>query len=665
MSQNLIPQDFIDRLVSSVPLVDYLKDEYSVSFKKSGKSYVAQCPLPNHQDNTPSFNVDPVKNVCNCFGCGGGGNVINVTMELSNMTFPEAVKKVASYARLEVPGEERRQDNRTPYLFEMNRQAAQLFQDNLKNTANPAIAILKNRDVSQDTIRQFMLGGANNSWNDITEHFGGYQRARLLSDAGLAVYEPKQEGQKAKLYDRFRNGLIFPIRNQSGNIVSFAVRHPDGTKPKYMNGAETPIFKKSQVLYGLYEALQVNRSPDMVIVSEGYFDVITAQSAGFPTVSPMGTAISSDQLRLLNRYTSNVVFCFDGDKAGQTASLRTLMTALPHVEDGKEFRFCFLPSQHDPDSMIREEGVQAFDKALSEAKPLSQVLLETVLSTCDLGVRESIAKAAKELVAMLNEMPDSLLKQNIISQFESATDFQITQKQQLSIRANDMPPQQLADLSLKVKAFVADLCGRDTDITVAFEGGQHEVPTGSFINRKSVIGQALEPGSSDQEKIALLNRAIEQVLINTGIHFKPPQLGGFSVAQVLSDAVMAPNNPTEKRLAALSIASLRSLMGEVDFSALWKSMADETQRITRLVRSLSNTVAEPDRLAATAEQFSRMLDQNMRRMELLSKLAPTAVERQKCLDALSDIRRANGALIEHVDRTSPQRPQHTASSPHL
>ncbi|MES2205638.1 MAG: DNA primase [Pseudomonadota bacterium] len=372
----MIPQEFIDQLVDRLDIVEII-GRY-VPLKKAGQNFSACCPF--HNEKTPSFSVSPSKQFYHCFGCGAHGNAIRFVMDHTGTPFIETITQLAQQVGMEVPREtsrqspEERQTQRNAHqaAYDLLQSVTHLYSDQLTHTPH-AQQYLKQRGVNQESIDSFKIGyGAGRGNNSVLHHFAS-QRALLLEHGLIAISERDQQP-----YDRLRDRLIFPIQDGQGRYVGFGGRslHDENT-PKYLNSPETPLFNKSRLLYGLHLARPHFRTADCAIIVEGYLDVIMLHQYGIKhAVATLGTALNPEHLKMLFRQTSTIVFCFDGDAAGQKAAQRALDHSLTIIEDGQTIRFLFLPEQHDPDSFVRQFGTDAFNKHIEAAPPLSEVWID-------------------------------------------------------------------------------------------------------------------------------------------------------------------------------------------------------------------------------------------------------------------------------------------------
>ncbi|MEY4491589.1 MAG: hypothetical protein RLY41_1395 [Pseudomonadota bacterium] len=421
-----IPQHFIQELLARVDVVEVV-GRY-VQLKKGGANFMGLCPF--HGEKSPSFSVSPAKQFFHCFGCGKNGNAIGFLMEHAGMTFVEAVKDLAQNVGMQVPEEdispqdraraaEQRQKQAT--LTDVLEKAGEAYRKHLRNSPK-AIAYFKGRGLSGEIAKQFGLGYAPEGWRSLASVFPDYQDA-LLAESGLVIVS-QEDGEEEKRYDRFRDRVMFPIRNVKGECIGFGGRVLGEGTPKYLNSPETPVFSKGRELYGLFEARNALRDAGYVLVTEGYMDVVALAQLGFPNaVATLGTACTTDHVQKLFRFTDSVVFSFDGDSAGRRAARKALDGALPYATDVRSVKFLFLPAEHDPDSYIREFGKEAFAHCVTEAMPLSRFLIEVAREGCDLHTAEGRAHMASNAKPMWMALPDGALKRQLLSEIAELADL--------------------------------------------------------------------------------------------------------------------------------------------------------------------------------------------------------------------------------------------------
>src|SRR5215510_4787673 len=371
-----IPQSFIDELTARAVIVELIGSR--VELKKAGHEYRACCPF--HNEKIPSFWVSPQKQFYHCFGCGAHGTALGFLMEYDKLSFPEAIEELAGRLGLDVPREASSQPDTsgsTQPLYDLNLKAAKYFASVLPGDAR-AKEYAKKRGLTRDTVEKFMIGFAPNSWNELLKRFGSTDSDRkVLLDCGLVIERERTDSRTLdRFYDRFRDRLMFPIRDSRGRVLAFGGRIIDQGEPKYLNSPETLLFHKGRDLYGLYEVRQSRTSLTRLMVVEGYMDVARLHQAGITyAVATLGTATTPEHLTRLFRIVSEIVFCFDGDRAGRAAAWRALENALPQIRQGRQIRFLFLPEGHDPDSLVGAEGREAFEARLKQAVPLSEYFI--------------------------------------------------------------------------------------------------------------------------------------------------------------------------------------------------------------------------------------------------------------------------------------------------
>src|SRR3954470_9321205 len=411
----MIPDSFKQDLLNRVDIVDVVS-RY-VQLKKGGANYLGLCPF--HGEKTPSFTVSPSKQFYHCFGCGKSGDAIRFLMEYAGMNFVEAVKDLAGQYGMQVPEDERwpadrareaEQRQKQATLSNVLEKAGAAYRKHLKNSPR-AVAYFKSRGVSGEVARQFGLGYAPEGWRSLASVFPNYDDP-LLAESGLVIVNEEDD----KRYDRFRDRVMFPIRNVKGECIGFGGRVLGDDKPKYLNSPETPVFSKGRELYGLWEARNALREAHYVLVTEGYMDVIGLAQLGFPNaVATLGTACTPDHVQKLFRFTDSVVFSFDGDAAGRRAARKALDGALPYATDVRSVKFLFLPAEHDPDSFIREHGRDAFARYVSDATPLSRFLIDAASTECDLATAEGRSRMLSAVHPLWNLMPDGALKRQVFT----------------------------------------------------------------------------------------------------------------------------------------------------------------------------------------------------------------------------------------------------------
>jgi DNA primase len=403
----LIPQDFIDDLIARADIVDVVGRR--VELKKAGREYKACCPF--HDEKTPSFTVSPAKGFYHCFGCGAHGTAIGFLMEFDHMDFVEAIESLAHSMGVDVPRDESdKPARRYDELFSLLDTVARHWQGCLKESPT-AVDYLKQRGIDGSTARRFGIGYAPDGWSNVLDKFGKSPEAieRLVA-TGLII--AKDNGQH---YDRFRDRIMFPIRDARGRTIAFGGRTLGDGEPKYLNSPETVLFHKGRELYGLYEARQALRHIEQLVVVEGYMDAVALARHGIDfAVATLGTATTSEHLNRLFRLTDNICFAFDGDRAGRKAAWRALENALPMIREGRQVRFMFLPEGHDPDSFVNEFGTDAFLSALADGVALSTFLIQELASQVDMETIDGRARLAELARPLVAKVPQGVYRELLV-----------------------------------------------------------------------------------------------------------------------------------------------------------------------------------------------------------------------------------------------------------
>jgi DNA primase len=407
-----IPQAFIDELLTRTDIVEVI--DTRVPLKKAGREYKACCPF--HNENTPSFTVSQVKQFYHCFGCGAHGTAISFLMDYEHMEFVEAIEELAHRAGLEVPREasDHVQASSTRPHYALLERVSGYYQEQLRShpQASRAIEYLKQRGLSGEVASRFHIGFAPPGWENLATALDADATTRkLLLELGLTI--ERDDGSSA--YDRFRDRIQFPIHDRRGRTIGFGGRVLDDGTPKYLNSPESPVFHKGQELYGLYEARKAVRQLERILVVEGYMDVVAMAQFGINyVVATLGTATTHEHLERLFRTVPEVVFCFDGDRAGREAAWRALENTLPVLRDGREARFLFLPDGEDPDSLVRKIGKQAFEQQIAGATHLSDFFFERLSSQLDIDSIDGRARLVNLANPLLAKLPDSMFRQLMV-----------------------------------------------------------------------------------------------------------------------------------------------------------------------------------------------------------------------------------------------------------
>jgi DNA primase len=424
-----IPQSFIDELIARADIVEVIGSR--VALKKAGREYKACCPF--HNEKTASFWVSPDKQFYHCFGCGAHGTALGFLMQYDQLPFPEAVEDLAGRLGLTVPHEGGAAPARAPVddlapLYGLLGRVAEFYAACLKSSAR-ARAYAETRGLTAATIEQFQIGYAPDAWDELMRQFGGdAEQRRQLATTGLII-ERSSGGEG--FYDRFRDRLMFPIRDSRGRVIAFGGRILDQGEPKYLNSPETALFHKGKELYGLFEWRRARQSSKRLLVVEGYMDTVRLHQAGVTyAVATLGTATTPEHLRRAFRLVSELVFCFDGDRAGRAAAWRALQNVLPQVREGREVRFLFLPEGEDPDSLVGREGGAAFEARLRDALPLSEYLIAQLESEADLSHADGKARFVALARPLLEKIAPGVYRELLIERISEAVGISSDRLQQ-------------------------------------------------------------------------------------------------------------------------------------------------------------------------------------------------------------------------------------------
>ena len=420
----MIPESFIQELLHRVDLIELI-DAY-VPLKKAGANFAACCPF--HSEKSPSFTVSPTKQFYHCFGCGAHGTAISFLMEYSGLGFLDAIKDLASRAGMQLPEQEGRHSPTGPKLSsltEITANAAKYYYEQLKRSEK-AIDYLKARGVSGEIAHKFGIGYAPDGWQNLGAVFEDYT-IEGLQLAGLVI-----KNENGRLYDRFRDRIMFPIMNQKGEVIAFGGRVLGEGEPKYLNSPETPLFEKGREVFGLPQARAALRDKNTAIVVEGYMDVVALAQHGIGNaVATLGTATTATHVQKLLRQVDRIVYCFDGDAAGKKAAWRALENSLEALPEQKSIGFVFLPEKDDPDSFVREQGKDAYERMISQSVPLSEFLLRELSSHCDMTTAEGRAKLVAEAKPLLARLQTPLLRLQLVKRLAEASGFSQSEVERL------------------------------------------------------------------------------------------------------------------------------------------------------------------------------------------------------------------------------------------
>jgi DNA primase len=620
-----IPQSFIQELVARADVVDVVGRH--VQLKKGGANFMGLCPF--HGEKSPSFSVSPTKQFYHCFGCGKNGNVISFMMDFSGMSFIEAVKDLAQSMGMPVPEDERSPQERArdaqvrtrqASITELLERASDGYRKQLK-ASERGVNYFKGRGLSGEIAQKYGLGYAPEGYRFLAGVFPDYDDP-LLVESGMVIErledDANPESEKRK-YDRFRDRVMFPIRNVKGETIGFGGRVLDKGEPKYLNSPETPVFSKGRELYGLFEARESLQKAGYVLVTEGYMDVVALAQLGFPNaVATLGTACTPDHVQKLFRFTDSVVFSFDGDGAGQRAAIKALNVAIPFATDTRTVRFLTLPKEHDPDSYIREHGTEAFLRFVSSAKPLSVALIDAARDGLEVDTAEGRAHAAANAKPMWTALPDGALKKQLLRELAGLIGID---ERELADLWKPAPAPAYAksssgDRYQKGSGSRNEYAGEGSFSAKSFSRKSYADQASSRI-AGSVIGRNTPPSRADRLlQIVLLDARAWEQLSSADHHMLCELAAPHGAAFAWLDAQSQEHGP--QSWAALSIA----LQG-----------SPHDAHLRKLVQSVPEVIEnDPQELASIMKELRRKAVQE-RKTELLSRAGsdPAAYEEYKAL----------------------------------
>ncbi len=436
-----IPSQFIDELLNRADIVTVI--DARVPLKKQGREYVACCPF--HNEKTPSFTVSQAKQFYHCFGCGSHGSAIGFLMSYEHLEFRDAVEELAAEVGMQIPRQAERSEapRIDAGLYEVLESAAGFYRKQLRDAVASKVAIdyLKSRGVSGEIAAEFGIGFAPQGWDNLGSALRNQGvTEKTMAAAGLVI---NKEG--GGYYDRFRQRIMFPIRDRRGRVIAFGGRALGDENPKYLNSPETAVFHKGRELYGLYEARKATTSLDTLLVVEGYMDVVSLVQFGVRNaVATLGTATTADHLKLLFRACNTVVFCFDGDRAGREAAWRALQVTLPLMNEGRQVGFMFLPEGEDPDSMVRKEGRQAFELRIKDAMPFSQFFYENLSRGLSLHTLDARSGLVEKVRPLLREIPAGSFREMMLEKLSTIS--QMDSEKLAKLVVSDKPASQHLNL---------------------------------------------------------------------------------------------------------------------------------------------------------------------------------------------------------------------------
>jgi DNA primase len=538
-----IPQAFIDDLVGRADIVEIIGAR--VPLKKSGREYRACCPF--HDEKTPSFWVSPAKQFYHCFGCSAHGTVVSFLMNFDRLSFVEAIEDLAARMGVEVPREQSAAGAPAPVsddLYSLMAKVATFYTEQLAANER-AHGYAAKRGLDNKTLEQFAIGYAPDSWNEVLKRFGASDASRAkLMETGLIIEREKGDGH----YDRFRDRLMFPIRDARGRVIGFGGRVLDQGEPKYLNSPETPLFHKGRELYGLYEVRQQRAPITRLIVVEGYMDVVRLHQSGIHyAVATLGTATTPEHLKRAFRVVSEIIFCFDGDRAGRAAAWRALQNALPEATAGRELKFLFLPEKEDPDSLVGKEGRAAFEARYATALPLSEYLVAHLLEDIDISHADGKARFVAEARPLLERVPPGPYRELLLDRIAAAIGVSAERFMAIvgPIKAiPDRPQNDRANRGAQDRPFP----------------GQGEGRTARSAGRGSVVRQAVHtllmfPTSA--QRLTAADRATLEAVDEPGVEILRELLDSLQAQPATSTAQLLErwrDHPAAERLARLAVS---------------------------------------------------------------------------------------------------------------
>jgi DNA primase len=496
-----IPQAFIDDVVARSDIVEIIGAR--VPLKKGGREFKACCPF--HNEKSPSFWVSPDKQFYHCFGCGVHGTVIGFLMQYEKMEFIDAVADLAQRAGLEMPREALGpRDSGSADLHGVMAKIARFFEQNLADNVR-AQKYVGARGIDAKTSAVFALGYAPDSWDALLNRFGTLEEdRRQILQLGLIIERDTRGGERAAgFYDRFRDRLMFPIRDSRGRVIGFGGRIIDQGEPKYLNSPETPLFHKGRELYGLYEARQARADFKRLMIVEGYMDVVRLHQAGITyAVATLGTATTQEHLNKIFRLTSEVVFCFDGDRAGRQAAWRALENSLPLARDGRELKFMFLPEGHDPDTLVAEEGSKAFESRLNTALPLSEYLIQQLEAEVNLEHVDGRAKLKALAAPLFARMPEGIYREMLADSLAARVGMPAATLKKSFVAADpNRAPAGRPELAIRHRGRTS--VGRGNLLTQAITLVLHHPAAAAAVKDPETLGHLDKPGVSVLKELLL------------------------------------------------------------------------------------------------------------------------------------------------------------------
>ncbi len=595
-----IPQTFIDELIARADIVEIVGSR--VPLKKAGREYKACCPF--HDEKTASFWVSPDKQFYHCFGCGAHGTALGFLMQYEQLPFPEAVEELAGRLGLEVPheggggGPPRAQEE----LTELLGRVAGYYQEHLAGNER-ARNYLRSRGLDTAIIERFRIGYAPDAWNEVLRRFGATEESRrALSAAGLIIERETPRPGSEPWYDRFRDRIMFPIRDPRGRVLGFGGRVLERGEPKYLNSPETALFHKGQELYGLHEIRLARTSLKRLVFVEGYMDVVRLHQAGVAcAVATLGTATTPEHLKRAFRLVSEVVFAFDGDRAGRAAAWRALQNALPEAREGRELRFLFLPDGEDPDSLVGKEGREAFEARLATALPLSEYLAAQLREQADVRHADGRAKFVALARPLLAKLPQGVYLELMLARIA----------QEVGLGTERLRELLQSDLAAAADADRAD--GGD-----AARAGNSRAARGTASGgRRGLVTQAIQTLLHFPSTAATVPSAVQPALAD----ISEAELGGIATLRELLQALRAqPRRTSSQLLEEWRERPEHRRLGELHAERI---LLDAAQAGPELLGILDRLIAQ-----VSSERQARRYDELLRKVESASATPQELLEFQ-------------------------------------
>jgi DNA primase len=590
-----IPQSFIDELIARADIVEVIGSR--VALKKAGREYKACCPF--HNEKTASFWVSPDKQFYHCFGCGAHGTALGFLMQYDQLPFPEAVEDLAGRLGLTVPHEgapvRAPVDDLAP-LYALLERVAAFYAAALKSSARGR-GYAESRGLAPEILERFQIGYAPDAWDELMRQFGGNaEQRRQLATAGLII--ERSSGSEG-FYDRFRDRLMFPIRDSRGRVIAFGGRILDQGEPKYLNSPETALFHKGKELYGLFEWRRSRQSSKRLLIVEGYMDTVRLHQAGVTyAVATLGTATTPDHLRRAFRLVSELVFCFDGDRAGRAAAWRALQNVLPQVREGREIRFLFLPDGEDPDSLVGAEGREAFEARLRDALPLSEYLIAQLSAEADLTHADGKAHFVALVRPLIEKIAPGVYRELLLERVAQAVGISSTRLSQwLSTPAGTAAPSAAARTAEPHRPARAPMerAGRGSLLTQAIALVLHAPSAAAAVPavQRQALGGLTMPGVAVlrellEEQLASPASSMAQTLERWRDRPEYRRLCELAASEPLVADGSAAARELTQAIARLLDAQLRGRVGELITKARDASLtAQEKQELQALTTSPS------------------------------------------------------------------------------